>query len=89
MLLLKEIGLAYLYLTEFECKRTVKHLSQLPPHQKNTGWVLSLIAKAYFEMSDYNHAVKLVSSTCKMHPSEIVYFVIRQNINTTYTDGIK
>lgn len=58
MMLLRELGQAYLYLSQFECKKAIECLSNLPPHHHDTGWVLSLLGKAYFELNDYKKACR-------------------------------
>lgn len=58
MSLLRKLGEAYNYLCQFKCVDAVEILSVLPRHHYNTGWVLSMLAKAHFEMIDYKKASK-------------------------------
>ena len=53
MSLLRDMGKALLALCQYDCKKAVQRLETLPPHQKDTPWPLSALARAYFEMTDY------------------------------------
>lgn len=68
MLLLREVGAAYLHLTQFNCQKAIDCLNALPIRQHNTGWVLCILAKAYFEVTDYQQAAKLFSRVRHMEP---------------------
>lgn len=58
MALLRELGTAYLHLSQFNCRKAIDCLNNLPPQQFNTGWVLSLLGKAYYELTEYQQAVR-------------------------------
>jgi len=58
MSLLRKLGTAYQHLSQFKCTQAVKILSALPPQHHNTGWVLSMLARAHFEMMDYKKAAR-------------------------------
>lgn len=58
MSLLRELGTAYLYLSQFNLKKAIETLSNIPSRHYNTGWVLCMIGKAYFELTDYQQAVR-------------------------------
>ena len=58
MQLLRDVGAAYQQLSQFNCRRAVELLTALPSHQYNTGWVLSMLGKAHFELNDYKQAVR-------------------------------
>lgn len=60
MSLLQELGMAYQHLSQFNCSQAVEILSVLPAQHYNTGWVLSMLARAHFEMVDYKKAARLV-----------------------------
>lgn len=53
MSLLKELGTAYQHISQYNCSQAIEILSVLPTQHYNTGWVLSMLARAYFEMMDY------------------------------------
>lgn len=58
MSLMRTIGKAYVHLSSYECRMAVDAMELLPTNQKRTGWVLSHLAKAFFEMADYKRAAK-------------------------------
>lgn len=58
MALLRDMGSAYQHLAQYNCEKAIELLSALPTQHYRTGWVLSHIGKAYFEMTDYQQAVK-------------------------------
>lgn len=58
MSLLRELGMAYQHLSQFNCTQAVEILSVLPAQHYNTGWVLSMLARAHFEMIDYKKAAR-------------------------------
>jgi anaphase-promoting complex subunit 3 len=58
MSLLRTMGQAYVHLSSYECRAAIEVMESLPPNQKKTGWILSHLAKAYFELADYKQAVK-------------------------------
>ena len=53
MSLLRQIGQAYVYLSSYECKQAVMAFSSLAPHHYNTGWVLTQVGRAHFELAEY------------------------------------
>lgn len=56
--LLKDIGIAYLQLSKFNCRKAIQLFQSLPPRQYKTGFILSMIGKAYCEQSDYLQSIK-------------------------------
>lgn len=54
--LLRTIGTGYRYLCNYCCEEGIKHFKALPQCQFNTGWVLSKIAKCYFEITRHQEA---------------------------------
>ncbi|XP_037085740.1 cell division cycle protein 27 homolog [Pollicipes pollicipes] len=58
MHLLRDVGAAYQQLSQFGSRRAIEQLSALPSHQYNTGWVLSMLGKAYFELNNYKQAIR-------------------------------
>jgi anaphase-promoting complex subunit 3 len=53
MVLLQDLGKAYLALCQFECARALSLFSSLAVHHYNTGWVLCQVGRAHFEMAQY------------------------------------
>ena len=58
MSLLRIIGKAYSFLTSYESRSAIDVVESLSLNQKRSGWVLSIMAKAYFELADYKQAAK-------------------------------
>uniref|UniRef100_W5N6Q0 Cell division cycle protein 27 homolog n=1 Tax=Lepisosteus oculatus TaxID=7918 RepID=W5N6Q0_LEPOC len=61
MNLMREMGKGYLALCSYNCKEAINILSQLPSHHYNTGWVLSQIGRAHFELAEYMQAERIFS----------------------------
>ncbi|KAJ8687753.1 hypothetical protein QAD02_023547 [Eretmocerus hayati] len=68
MTLLRHLGTAYQNLCQFNCSETVEKLTALPGHHYNTGWVLSMLAKAHFEMIDYKKAASFFAQVRTLEP---------------------
>ncbi|KAK9727669.1 anaphase-promoting complex subunit cdc27 [Basidiobolus ranarum] len=61
--LLRKIGQSLIYLQNYKCAQALETFSSLPTSQFNTGWVLSRVGKAYFELAKYKevrHSLKTV-----------------------------
>uniref|UniRef100_A0A0P4WHP1 Cell division cycle protein 27 homolog n=1 Tax=Scylla olivacea TaxID=85551 RepID=A0A0P4WHP1_SCYOL len=71
MALLRDMGTAYQQLAQYSCERVIELLSALPTQHYRTGWVLSHIGKAYFEMNDYQQAVKFFSEVRECEPHRL------------------
>ena len=52
-------------------QEAIESLGRLPPHQYATGWVLSCIGRAYFEMVDYHQAAQAFQFAKKADPSRL------------------
>ncbi|XP_039273316.1 cell division cycle protein 27 homolog [Styela clava] len=59
MTLLRDIGHGYLALCQYKCKDAINIFNSLSPHQRNTGWVLSALGRAHFELTEYNEAANI------------------------------
>uniref|UniRef100_A0A8D9BRU1 Cell division cycle protein 27 homolog n=1 Tax=Cacopsylla melanoneura TaxID=428564 RepID=A0A8D9BRU1_9HEMI len=66
--LLKELGRAYYYFSQYECDRCICVLNSLPAHHLNTGFSLTLMAKAYYESSRYKEAIKCFAKVRELEP---------------------
>lgn len=53
MALLRELGRGYQALCSYNCREAINILTSLPPQHYNTGWVLTHIGRAYFELAEY------------------------------------
>ncbi|KAK9704531.1 anaphase-promoting complex subunit cdc27 [Basidiobolus ranarum] len=54
--LLRKIGQSLVYLRSYKCEKALESYSLLPTSQFNTGWILSCVGKAYFELAKYKEA---------------------------------
>ncbi|XP_014248268.1 cell division cycle protein 27 homolog [Cimex lectularius] len=68
LLLMSTLGQGYLHLLQFDCKKAIEIFNSLPPHHRNTGWVLAMLGKAYFEMNDYKKACSMFMEVRKLEP---------------------
>ncbi|KAI5721494.1 hypothetical protein M8J77_021531 [Diaphorina citri] len=66
--LLKELGRAYYYFSQYECDKCIAVLNTLPEHHLNTGFSLTLMAKAYYESSRYKEAIKCFAKVRELEP---------------------
>ncbi|XP_074597218.1 cell division cycle protein 27 [Brevipalpus obovatus] len=69
--LLVKLANASSCLGQFHCHDTIKILTSLSVKQLNTGWVLSAIGTAYFEMAKYEEAVKYFEEAHKVEPHRL------------------
>ena len=69
--LLAELGNAALYLGQFHCPKAIRILMNLPLKHYNTGWVLTAIGRAYFEMAKYDEAVKYFEEAHRVEPHRL------------------
>ena len=51
--MLRELGRGYQALCCYNCQEAISILSSVPAHHYNTGWVLTHIGRAYFELAEY------------------------------------
>lgn len=68
MFLLRQLGQAYLCLTQFRCQRAVDVLLEIPQKHFNTGWVLTTLGMAHMEMTDYEAAIKYFEQAHELEP---------------------
>ena len=54
MKLMVDIAMAYKALSCYELSQCLELFSSLPPHQLNTPWVFTQVARAHFEQGNYN-----------------------------------
>ena len=69
MSLLKQIGQAYVHLSAYECKQALNAFSSLASHHYNTGWVLTQVGRAHFELAEYQQVPTLQADviSCNVH----------------------
>ncbi|XP_038047876.1 cell division cycle protein 27 homolog [Patiria miniata] len=66
--LLREIGKAYLALSQYDSRKAITYFSSLPPQHYNTGWVLSQVGRARYELAEYQKAERLFSEVRRLEP---------------------
>lgn len=71
MMLLQEMGKAQLYLGHYYCKKALEVLNSLPPQHFETGWVLTTMGKAHFELAEYNQAIALFEEVRRLEPHRL------------------
>ena len=54
MKLMVDLAMAYKALSRYELCQCLELFSSLPPHQMNTPWVFTQLARAHFEQGNYN-----------------------------------
>ncbi|CAH1366177.1 unnamed protein product [Tenebrio molitor] len=76
MCLLRNLGQAYLNLSNFDCKAAIDEFNALPPNQFQTSWVYCLLGLAYFELADYESSIKYFSKVHNLEPCRIQFMDI-------------
>ncbi|CAG4962566.1 unnamed protein product [Colias eurytheme] len=69
LILLKELGEAYKSLAFLDCKNAIKQFQDIPPKQLASPWVQTMIAKAHYELAQYEPAVKIFTEIRKLYPN--------------------
>ncbi|KAL4712028.1 hypothetical protein ACJJTC_003695 [Scirpophaga incertulas] len=65
---LKELGDAYKSLAFLDCKNAIKLFQDVPPKQFNSPWVQTMIARAHYELAQYETAAKIFAEIRKHYP---------------------
>ena len=68
MSLLRKFGEGYYMLCLYHCLEAIEEFKKLPPHQQNTGWVLTAIGRAYMEIVRYQDAANHYEQAYKLEP---------------------
>ena len=71
MSLLRRLGDAQMCLSQFEIPNAIKILKDLPVKHLNSGWVLSALGRCYFELGQYNEAVKYFEDAHEREPHRL------------------
>lgn len=79
--MLRDLGSAYVSLTQFQCRKAIEKFSTIPPHHLNTGWIFSQLGRAHAELAEYQLVSRLLCQTVykfigqlKMHYIAEIYF---------------
>uniref|UniRef100_H2ZI35 Cell division cycle protein 27 homolog n=1 Tax=Ciona savignyi TaxID=51511 RepID=H2ZI35_CIOSA len=71
MSLLRDMGKALVALCHYDCRRAISCIESLPANQRATCWSLSLLSKAYFEMTEYKKAARTFSELRSQFPHQV------------------
>ncbi|XP_063535657.1 cell division cycle protein 27 homolog [Cydia strobilella] len=66
--LMRELGDAYKALAFLDCKNAIKLFQDVPAKQLASPWVQTMIARAHYEMAQYEAAAKVFAEIRKTHP---------------------
>lgn len=67
--LMKDLGEAYKALSFLECKNAIKLFQEVSPKQLASPWVQTMIARAHYELAQYEAAAKIFADIRKQYPS--------------------
>lgn len=67
--LMRDLGEAYKALSFLDCKNAIKLFQDMPPKQLNSPWVQTHIAKAHYELAQYEAAARIFAEIRKQYPS--------------------
>jgi anaphase-promoting complex subunit 3 len=66
--LLRQVGIAYQLLADYQCAEALEQFKKLPPSQLKTGWVSDQIARCHFEMSQWDECHKAYEQMLRLEP---------------------
>lgn len=67
--LLRDLGQAYKALSFLDCKNAIKLFQEIPPKQLASPWVQTMIARAYYELAQYDAAARIFAEIRKLYPN--------------------
>lgn len=67
--LMRDLGEAYKALSFLDCKNAIKLFQDTSPKQLASPWVQTMIAKAHYELAQYEAAVKIFAEIRKSFPN--------------------
>lgn len=68
LFLLSYFGEAYHLFCQYRCKEAIQAFQILPKNHLETGWVLTIIGRSYFEMNDYSNSEKTFEKVIENEP---------------------
>jgi anaphase-promoting complex subunit 3 len=71
MNLLKHFGKGQALMGQYKMEEAIKVLKSLPEKHSKSGWVLSSLAKCYFEQAKYTEAIKLYEESREIDPHRL------------------
>ena len=69
--LFAKLGSGYFALCHYQCQEAIQIYNSVPSSQRETPWVLSQIARAYYEQASYSEAEKVFVSIKRIAPSRL------------------
>lgn len=73
MALLRELGRGYQALCSYNCRDAINILTSLPPQHYGTGWVLTHIGRAFFELAEYTQVTHQVMMCLYREVTKYIY----------------
>lgn len=67
--LMKDLGDAFKSLAFLDCKTAIKLFQDIPSKQLASPWVQTMIARAHYEINQYEAAAKIFAEIRKQHPN--------------------
>lgn len=87
MQLLQVMGKAQKEMGHYRCRKAIDVLNSLPPQHFETGWVLTTMGKAHFELSEYSQVMRSfftylfgLSYLLKNYSINKFYFILTDNL---------
>jgi anaphase-promoting complex subunit 3 len=80
MTLLRDLGAGYNALCMYRCQQSIACFGRLQPAQRNTGWVLTQLGRAHFEMVDYEAAEAAIKIARRIDPHRLDGLEVYSNL---------
>ena len=68
MSLLRLFGFIYAEVSRYNFREAIKRIQQLPEQHAKSSWVMSLLGKCYFELSEYREAADCLRQVREQDP---------------------
>ena len=68
MSLLRLFGFIYAEVSRYNFREAIKRIQQLPEQHAKSSWVMSLLGKCYFELSEYREAADYLRQVREQDP---------------------
>lgn len=76
MALLRELGLSYQQLSQFNCIEAIMSFSNIPVRHLKSSWVQSQLARAYYEQRKYENSIEIFKRIHENEPFRLQYMEI-------------
>lgn len=71
MVLLRDLGEGYAQLQQYNCADAIEAFGAVQPHHFNSSWVQSMVAKAHYELHQYEAAAKIFHGVHRREPHRL------------------